>query len=119
MIDNPDTGLEAAQIRKLRRASLLEGTTLLVLIGIAVPLKHFAHLPQAVAVMGPLHGAVFMLYVWVLLGTVSSKWSRLEIARLVVAALIPFGTFANARWLKRKEAQLAEAEFKISSVPQR
>lgn len=119
MIDSPDTGHEAAQTRKLRRASLLEGTTLLVLIVIAVPLKHFGHLPQAVAVMGPLHGAMFMLYVWVLLSTVSAKWSRREIARLVLAALVPFGTFANARWLKRKEAQFAATEYKVSSVPQR
>jgi integral membrane protein len=47
-------------IRKLRIAGLIEGTTLLVLLLIAVPLKHIGGIPQFVSVMGPLHGAAFI-----------------------------------------------------------
>ncbi len=48
--------LELSQLRRLELASLVEATTLVLLVGVAVPLKHFAGQPTAVAVMGPIHG---------------------------------------------------------------
>jgi hypothetical protein len=35
-------------------ASLLEGSTLLALVLVAVPLKHLAGMPQATRIMGPM-----------------------------------------------------------------
>ena len=79
---------ELSQLRKMRAVSLLEGTTLLLLIGVAVPLKHLAGYPIATRVMGPVHGIAFVLYVWMLIQTVSiGGWSRGATARMVLAAL--------------------------------
>lgn len=102
---------ERARLRRMRRVSLLEGSTLLLLIFVAVPLKHLAGFPVATRVMGPVHGLAFVLYVWMLLKTVSDGgWSRSETTGLVVAALIPFGAFVNERRLARREALLTTSE---------
>ncbi|MGO4683411.1 DUF3817 domain-containing protein [Hyphomicrobium sp. 2TAF46] len=99
---------ELSQLRKMRAVSLLEGTTLLLLIGVAVPLKHLAGYPIATRVMGPVHGIAFVLYVWMLIQTVSiGGWSRGATARMVLAAFIPFGAFLNERALARRQQALA------------
>lgn len=51
-----------ASLRTLRLASLGEGATLLLLLLIAVPLKRLAGWPTGVSIMGPIHGAAFLLY---------------------------------------------------------
>lgn len=101
---------DLAQIRRLRLASFVEATTLLVLVFVAVPLKHLFDYPLAVRLMGPVHGAAFIAYGWSLVTTVSGGgWSRGEIARLGFAAFLPFGGFLNAGLLRRKRAALTEA----------
>jgi integral membrane protein len=99
---------ERDQLRRMRLVSLLEGTTLVALLFVAVPLKHIAGHPAATSIVGPIHGMAFLLYIWMLIQTVSgADWSRAEIARAVIVAFIPFGAFANERFLKRKERALA------------
>jgi integral membrane protein len=99
---------ERTQLRRMRLASLLEGVTLVSLLFVAVPLKHVAGYPTATSVMGPIHGMAFLLYIWMLIQTVASAdWSRAEIARAIIVAFIPFGAFANERFLRRKELALA------------
>jgi integral membrane protein len=98
---------ELGQLRRMRAVSLLEGTTLLLLLLIAVPLKHLAGLPIATAIMGPIHGMAFVLYVWMLIQTVSGGgWSPPETLWMVVAAFIPFGAFLNERALASRQAAL-------------
>jgi integral membrane protein len=99
---------ERNQLRRMRLVSLLEGATLVALLFVAVPLKHVAGHPAATSIVGPIHGMAFLLYVWMLIQTVSgADWSRAEIARAVIVAFIPFGAFANERFLRRKELALA------------
>lgn len=99
---------ERNQLRRMRLVSLLEGATLVALLFVAVPLKHIAGHPAATSIIGPIHGMAFLLYVWMLIQTVSgADWSRAEIARAVIVAFIPFGAFANERFLRRKELALA------------
>jgi integral membrane protein len=98
-------------IRRLRLASFVEAGTLLILLLIAVPLKHALGYSGATRIMGPVHGAAFIAYAWCVTVTVSSggDWSRRELMRLILAAFIPFGGFANAALLRRKEAAAAQA----------
>jgi integral membrane protein len=99
--------LERAQLRNLQMVSLLEASTLVILLFVAVPLKHLAGLPLATAIVGPLHGIAFLLYLWTTLETVAGGgWTRSEIARLVLSAFVPFGGFANVPFLRRKTARL-------------
>jgi integral membrane protein len=99
---------DLAQIRRLRLASFVEATTLLLLLLVAVPLKHAFGYPLATRVMGPVHGAAFVAYAWSMIAAVSGGgWSRREIARLSVAAIVPFGGFLNIGLLRRKHAAIA------------
>lgn len=99
---------ERKQLSWMRAVSLLEGSTLVLLVLIAVPLKHLAGFPIATAIVGPLHGMAFLLYIWVLIQTVSGGgWSRSETTRMLMAAFIPFGAFVLERALARRQAALA------------
>jgi integral membrane protein len=108
MMIQQDRSAERLQLRRMRQVSLVEGATLIVLIFIAVPLKHLGGYPVATATMGPIHGIAFVVYVWMLIQTVvSGEWSRAEILRLAIAAIVPFGAFFNERVLREKDAALA------------
>ncbi len=100
---HPPIPIAPQALRSLRIVALIEGATLLALVGIAVPLKHLAGYPIAVTVFGPVHGATFLLYLWMAFNVASSEgWSRGEIARLVVPALVPFGALLTVYLLNRK-----------------
>ena len=82
-------------IGRLRLAAFLEGLSLLILIFIAVPLKHFFNEPKYVQLMGPVHGAIFLVFVF---GTVQvgieHRWRFKEVTwKVLLACFIPFGTF--------------------------
>jgi integral membrane protein len=90
------------QLRHLEIASLAEATTLAVLVLVAVPLKHLAQWDVGVRLMGPLHGFAFLAYLWNVWQTgAAAPWRRAELARLIVAAFVPLGGFANWPWLAR------------------
>lgn len=101
---------ELTQLRRLEITSVLEATTLVVLVCIAVPLKHLGHYDVAVQIMGPVHGLAFLAYVWTALQTVSGGgWSRRATARLFLTAFIPFAGFTTPAFLRpRIEALAAE-----------
>ena len=98
---------ESTQLRWLRILSVLEATTLVLLVAVAVPLKHVAGWNVAVHVMGPVHGLAFLAYCWAAIQSIAEGgWSRLETVRLFATAFIPFAGFANARLIARKSAAL-------------
>ena len=96
------------QLRRMRLASFLEASTLAVLVFVAVPLKHLVGLPQAVSVMGPIHGLAFMFYVWMLVQShFQIGWSGREWLRMLLCAFVPLAGFVNERLLKRRQEALA------------
>jgi integral membrane protein len=80
---------------RLRILSWLEGTTLLALVFIAVPMKYFLHESWLVGLLGPIHGSAFMLFLLSALNVgVSRRWKfRQTTWKLILACFIPFGTF--------------------------
>ena len=82
-------------IGRLRLYAFLEGISLLVLVFIAVPLKYAANNPALVKMLGPVHGALFLLFVLnALREGVEQKWKFKETTwKIIVACFIPFGTF--------------------------
>ena len=90
-------------LKALRVVSLLEGISLLVLVFVAMPLKHVWHLPLAVRICGMLHGVLFLALLSTLFRTQSERawpWSRS--LRLLVLALLPFGFIPIDRGLARE-----------------
>lgn len=92
-------------LRTFRKVSLAEGCSLLVLLFIAMPLKYFLNFPEAVKVVGWIHGVLFILYAAMLVALeLKYRWSFLFFVGAFVASLIPFGTFVLDKFLKEKEA---------------
>ncbi|WP_428658793.1 DUF3817 domain-containing protein [Runella sp.] len=82
-------------VGRLRIIGLLEGISLLVLIGIAVPAKHFYGNPVLVKVIGPVHGILFLLFIFNTLSVgIEQKWQfKTTTWKVLLACFIPFGTF--------------------------
>ncbi len=94
-------------IGRLRIVALVEGISYLILLGIAMPLKYFAELPQAVKIVGSLHGALFILFCMALLHVIfHRRWPLLQSSLVFLSSLIPFGTFAIDPHLKLEEKKL-------------
>ena len=90
-----------------RAVALVEGITTLALFLRAIPIKYALGDPSWVQVMGPVHGYAFAAYVVMVPVALSGRdWSGRDIARVFLAAVVPFGTFANDGWLKRRYAEL-------------
>jgi integral membrane protein len=108
MLDTHSTMEHARQsLHHLRLAAMIEGCTLAVLVCIAAPLKHLAGIPTVSAIMGPVHGIAFVAYVWLIFSTrCQLGWTTGETLRLLVPAFIPFGTFFNVTFLRRKGLSL-------------
>ena len=100
-------GLKRRALKRLRVIGAIEGTSTLVLFGIAMPLKYMAGEPMAVRVVGLIHGLLFIGYCTVLY----RAWTLLErplpwAIRLFVASIFPFGPFIADRGLKREMDKL-------------
>lgn len=99
--------LELSQLRRLEIASLAEATTLVLLVCVAVPLKHLAGYPVPVSMLGPVHGLAFLAYVWIATQTIAGGgWRRSDAIRLYLAGFVPFGGFLNLPFLARRAALL-------------
>jgi len=88
-------------MRQLQYLSLAEGTTLLLLLCIGLPVKYFLGYPIATKLLGSLHGIVFIAYIAMLLKTLS-LWTPKQRLQLFVLAFIPFGGFINEKLIKQK-----------------
>lgn len=91
-------------------AAVLEGTTLLALLGIAVPLKHLAGMPAPVSWIGPVHGVAFMVYIALACNVAAAQdWPRKRLLLTLLATLAPFGGYVIARSLGRAPAPAGRA----------
>lgn len=90
-------------IGRLRAIGMLEGLSFLILLGIAMPLKYMAGYPEAVKVVGSLHGLFFVLYLFAVAHvTFVHRWSILRVFGAFVASILPFGTFVLDAKLKKE-----------------
>ncbi|WP_147678717.1 DUF3817 domain-containing protein [Algibacter pacificus] len=77
-----------------RIVAFLEGVSYLLLLFIATPIKYIAGNPEYVKLLGMPHGMLFILYV-VLAFLIKSemKWAGKTFLFVLLASVIPFGTF--------------------------
>lgn len=87
--------LLTSNIGRLRIIGFLEGLSLLALVFIAVPLKRLFNTPILSEILGPIHGALFILFVIMTLSTAIEKDWKFTITtwKVLLASFIPFGTF--------------------------
>jgi integral membrane protein len=93
-------------LSRLRLVGYAEGTSFLILLGIAMPLKYFAGMPNPVRVVGMCHGILWILYMLAILqARASLKWPVSQVCRGVAASLLPFGPFVFDAWLRRERVE--------------
>ncbi len=87
--------LITTSVGRLRILAFLEGISLLVLVFIAVPIKYIYHDPAFTKLMGPIHGALFLLFLFNALSVgVEYNWKfKTTTWKVILACFIPFGTF--------------------------
>ncbi|WP_321326766.1 DUF3817 domain-containing protein [Thiomicrorhabdus sp.] len=93
-------------MKTLKTLSILEGSSLLLLLFIAVPLKRLGDMPEAVSVIGPIHGALFVIFNLFIFFAISKLKLKKKYAALgFIASLIPFGSFIyKAKILNRRSS---------------
>ena len=86
----------------LRWAALFEGSSLILLLFVAMPLKYYFGIPEAVKFIGPLHGILFLSFIVLLFShATKNELSLVKTLTGFVASFIPFGTFVfKAKVLK-------------------
>ena len=100
---NNERDIKTSLLGQLKLASIIEASTLALLVCVAVPLKHLWDWPTGVRAIGPLHGLAFIFYGWALLQTVGAGvWQRRQIALLAASAFVPFAGFLASKHIRRR-----------------
>lgn len=100
--------LKRSLLDQVRLASLLDGASYIILLGIAMPLKYVVGMPMAVRIVGSAHGFLWTaLCLFLLLALLKKKLSFCWCVIVFVGALVPFVPFWLDHKLKaKKESQL-------------
>ena len=88
-------------LQRLRVIGWLEGTSYVLLLGVAMPLKYLAGLPAMVRVVGWAHGLLFVLFIAAVFDAARRNgWSAGRVTGALVASVLPFGPFVLDRRLR-------------------
>ena len=92
-----------SKVGRLRLIGFLEGISLLALLLIALPLKYVLGIPEFSKVIGTIHGALFLLFIFNTLSVgVEYQWKFKETTwKVLLACIIPLGTFYIDRKILR------------------
>jgi integral membrane protein len=92
-------------LERLRSVGYLEGTSFLLLLGIAMPLKYLAGQPLAVTVIGTAHGFLWILYLLALaIAWRHYGWTFGRVVMGGIASVMPFGPFVFDRSLRNEDS---------------
>ena len=85
-------------IKSFRYLAIAEGISFLLILGVTMPLKYAANMPEPNLYVGMAHGILFLAYL-VMLFVVHAdvKFKISELFWLGIASLLPFGTFIADR----------------------
>ena len=89
-----------------RITAFLEGISYLLLLFVAVPIKYLNGDPQYVKLLGMPHGILFVAYIVLAIWLKPDfKWSKKDFIIVLLASVIPFGTFyVEKKFLKPHSA---------------
>ena len=96
-----DTRSQSA-LRQLRVVAILEGSSFVVLLFIAIPLKYMAGFPLAVRIVGGINGFLFVVFLLALArAAFEYRWPARRVLLALVASVVPFGMIPFDRSLRR------------------
>ena len=87
-----------AALTRFRVMAYIVGVFLLVLVFVAMPLKYLADQPTLVAIVGPAHGFLYMVYLVTAFDlAVRAKWPFGRTILVLLAGTIPVMSFVAER----------------------
>lgn len=85
-------------LRNYRVAAWVTGIGLLVLVFVAMPMKYLLDDPRLVAIVGPMHGFLYMTYiVCTLILAERCRWKPVQAVLVLLAGTIPIASFVAER----------------------
>lgn len=89
-------------LKTFRISAILEGISYLLLFSFSMPLKYWANITEPNMYIGYIHGFLFVVYmIFGLTFSMERKIAPKKIIMLVLASLLPFGTFyMDEKYLK-------------------
>lgn len=85
---------------------MVEGVSYLILLFIAMPLKYFFNMPEAVKYFGWIHGILFLAFLlFLVVAAVKYRWGWMRIAIYLIASLLPFVPFVLDKKLAQEYPQ--------------
>lgn len=91
-------------LQSFRLIAFAEGTSFLVLLFVAMPLKYLMGMPLAVRIVGSIHGLLFLLYVAKLAKLRTTyQWDHKFCLQAFLASVLPFGPFVFDKYLREKQ----------------
>ena len=88
------------------------GVGLIILVLVGVPLKYLADSPGVVAVVGPMHGFLYMVYLVAAVNLAfRARWSPVKTVLVMLAGTIPTMSFVAEHFVTKavREAQPVSA----------
>lgn len=90
-------------LTRYRVMAYVVGVWLLVLVLVAMPLKHFAHSPGMVHTVGPVHGFLYILFLLAALDLATRcRWPLGRTVGVLLAGTVPFLSFVVERRVTRR-----------------
>ncbi len=90
-------------LTRYRVIAYVVGVFLLVLTLVAMPLKYFADAPTMVAIVGPIHGFLYMVYLVVAFDlSLRARWPLRYTVLILLAGTVPFLSFVAERSVTRR-----------------
>jgi len=106
-------GFSFQRLRWFRITGMAEGTSFLVLLLLAMPMKYWLGWPMAVRVTGWAHGVLFIAYILMVFNCRRiMQWGIGTTVLALIASLIPFGPFLLDKNIRHRSLQLAEVHAK-------
>ncbi len=102
----------SAALTRFRVMAWVVGVLLLVLVFVAMPLKYFADQPSLVAIVGPMHGFLYMVYLVTAFDlAVRARWPFVRTLLVLLAGTIPAMSFVAERkvtgWVRHRTAEVS------------
>lgn len=98
-------------LRRYRFMAYTVGIGLIILVFVGIPLQYGAHSTGVVKVVGPIHGALYIVYLLAALDLARrARFGLLQLVAMVSAGFVPFVAFIVEHQVVRRLAAESELE---------
>jgi integral membrane protein len=98
-----------AALTRYRIMAYIVGVGLIVLVFVGIPIQIWGHSKEVVAIVGPIHGFLYIVYLFAALDLARrARFSFVQMLAMVGAGLLPFLAFVIERRITSRIAEGVE-----------